>query len=161
MPPPNITVTPRCRLRAIVRVAMKVYGSLTPREQEVLTEVRTGATIDDVAIRLAIAPSTVKTHLTSIRQKTSARTKFDLLLPAPHAGSFASAGYGFSERQNQVLALLLEGRSNREIARELWLSTETVKDHLTNIYERLNVRSRYEAAAQVRHDLERRYTRAA
>jgi DNA-binding NarL/FixJ family response regulator len=132
---------------------MKIYGELTPREQEVLTQIRTGATVDEVATRLAIAPSTVKTHLTAIRQKTSARTKIDLMLPELDAQGFDSDAYGFSSRQNQVLALLLEGRSNREIARELWLSPETIKDHLSNIYARLNVRSRYEAAAQVRLDL--------
>ncbi len=49
---------------------------------------------------------------------------------------------GLSERELGILHLLGEGLSNKQIARSLWLSEQTVKFHLTNIYRRLGVRSR-------------------
>jgi DNA-binding NarL/FixJ family response regulator len=51
-----------------------------------------------------------------------------------------------SERETSVLRLLARGLSNRQIARELWVTEQTVKFHLTNIYRKLGVANRTEAA---------------
>jgi DNA-binding NarL/FixJ family response regulator len=53
---------------------------------------------------------------------------------------------GLSSRQLEVLEELAKGRSNEEIARRLFISTNTVKFHLRAIYDRLGVRNRVEAA---------------
>jgi DNA-binding NarL/FixJ family response regulator len=50
-----------------------------------------------------------------------------------------------TESQLNVLQALTRGLSNKEIARELWLSEQTVKFHLSNIYRALGVSSRAEA----------------
>jgi predicted ATPase/DNA-binding CsgD family transcriptional regulator len=55
-----------------------------------------------------------------------------------------------SERELEVLQLLVIGRSNRQIAAELILALGTVKTHIHNIYGKLNVSNRTEAAAQAR-----------
>jgi DNA-binding NarL/FixJ family response regulator len=55
---------------------------------------------------------------------------------------------GLTPSEERVLEALAKGLSNREIAEELWLTQQTVKFHLTNIYRRLGVASRTEA---VRH----------
>jgi DNA-binding NarL/FixJ family response regulator len=57
----------------------------------------------------------------------------------------AAESTGLTERELAVLRALGEGRSNKEIAKSLWLAEQTVKFHLTNIYRKLNVSSRTEA----------------
>jgi DNA-binding NarL/FixJ family response regulator len=61
-----------------------------------------------------------------------------------HEKSNASSA-GLSGSQVRVLEALARGLSNKEIAEELWLSEQTVKFHLSNIYRLLGVKSRGEA----------------
>lgn len=59
-----------------------------------------------------------------------------------------------SERELEVLALLVQGKTNREIAEELLISLPTVKTHLRNIYGKLGAANRAEAASlAIRHGL--------
>jgi DNA-binding NarL/FixJ family response regulator len=53
---------------------------------------------------------------------------------------------GLSGRETEILCGVSRGLSNRAIAKELWLSDQTVKFHLHNIYRKLNVANRTEAA---------------
>jgi DNA-binding NarL/FixJ family response regulator len=55
------------------------------------------------------------------------------------------ADLGLSEREARVLRLLLEGKSNKLICRELDLAESTVKNHVTQILKALNVTSRTQA----------------
>ncbi len=55
--------------------------------------------------------------------------------------------HGLSPREHEVLRLLAEGRTNREIADALFISPRTVTTHVTNILGKLNVPSRAAAAA--------------
>ncbi|MEU4875595.1 MULTISPECIES: response regulator transcription factor [Streptomyces] len=52
-----------------------------------------------------------------------------------------------SAREREVLALVARGTSNREIARELFISEATVKTHLTHLYAKLGVNDRAAAVA--------------
>ena len=56
-----------------------------------------------------------------------------------------------SERELQVLGVLSEGLTNDEIARQLFLSVNTVKTHLKTIYGKLGVHRRRDAVSQARH----------
>lgn len=53
---------------------------------------------------------------------------------------------GLSEREREVLALLVEGLANKLIARRLEISEKTVKSHLTRIFRELDVTDRTQAA---------------
>jgi DNA-binding NarL/FixJ family response regulator len=53
-------------------------------------------------------------------------------------------------RQVEVLRLLEQGRSTKQIAAELHLSTETVKNHIRRLFRALGVHSRLEAVAAAR-----------
>ncbi len=53
-----------------------------------------------------------------------------------------------SEREQEVLQLMADGRTNAEIAEQLFLSPHTVKDHTTSLYKKLKVRNRPEAVVQ-------------
>ena len=53
--------------------------------------------------------------------------------------------HNFTARQEAVLMLMLEGRTNKEIGQTLNLAEETVKNHVTGVLRRLNVRTRLQA----------------
>jgi DNA-binding NarL/FixJ family response regulator len=58
----------------------------------------------------------------------------------------APAAEGLTERENDVLRLLAQGKANKEIARELVIGEKTVKTHVSNILQKLGVQSRTQAA---------------
>ncbi|HEV7713028.1 MAG TPA: response regulator transcription factor, partial [Asanoa sp.] len=55
-----------------------------------------------------------------------------------------------SERELEVVRLLAEGHSNREIAAALYLAEGTVKNHVTNVLGKLGARDRTQAALKAR-----------
>jgi ATP/maltotriose-dependent transcriptional regulator MalT len=74
---------------------------------------------------------------------------------APESARPRSPGYDAAQaptltgRQREVLTLLAEGRTNKEIATELFLTESTVKVHVRHVLQKLGVRTRTEAAIQV------------
>ncbi|WP_198525311.1 response regulator transcription factor [Kamptonema formosum] len=71
-----------------------------------------------------------------------ARKVIDRLKPPAPAGNFAH----LSQRELEVLKLMVEGYSNPEIAARLYLSANTVKTHVRNIMNKLSVDDRVQAA---------------
>jgi len=70
-------------------------------------------------------------------------------LTVPRAVRRAIDPPAFSVREKQVLALIVLGLSNGEIAAKLWLAESTVKSHLASAFAKLGARSRSEAAALI------------
>ena len=60
----------------------------------------------------------------------------------------APPAWDLTQRETEILRALAEGRSNKQMAQEFWLSAQTIKYHLTNIYRKLGVRGRTEAVCQ-------------
>ena len=56
--------------------------------------------------------------------------------------------YGLSERERQILQLLVDGRTKVQIADQLFLSPHTIDGHVRNIYTKLHVNNRSGAVAK-------------
>ena len=77
------------------------------------------------------------------------------LTPAPRPAIFvrneaAIRSLGLSPREWEILALLASGRSNKEMARDLGISPNTVKTHVARVYEKLAVQRRVQAIEKAR-----------
>jgi len=77
-----------------------------------------------------------------------ARKVVEAFQQAPPPGP---ADLNLTRREHEILDLLAQGFANKEIATRLSLSVETVRWHLKQIYEKLHVRSRTEAAHKFRN----------
>jgi len=109
--------------------------------------------VDDDHVRAALqrgaagyVAKTVETEelpaaLMQVLQDKRARV-FGLPEPSTHSGNDA----GLTDREIVILRAVARGLSNQAIARELWVTEQTVKFHLTNTYRKLNVANRTEAA---------------
>ena len=58
--------------------------------------------------------------------------------------------YGITDREREIILKVIQGKSNADIAGELFISLGTVKTHLHNIYRKIEVDSRYDLLARVR-----------
>ena len=82
------------------------------------------------------------------------RQAFDhsIYLARAHAGrrertqETVEEAWGLTRRELEILTLVAEGHSNAQLARMLWVTEQTVKFHLSNIYRKLGVANRTEAS---------------
>ena len=77
------------------------------------------------------------------------------LTPRPAPAEFALnqaaiRSLGLTPREHDILQRLASGQSNKELARELDISPNTVKTHVARLYEKLEVRNRVEAIEKAR-----------
>lgn len=76
-----------------------------------------------------------------------ARSVLEGYLALPETLRLAAGLPPLSARERQLLSLVVDGLTNREIAERLYLAESTVKRHLSSLFRRLGVKSRSEAAA--------------
>jgi DNA-binding NarL/FixJ family response regulator len=69
---------------------------------------------------------------------------------APRAAAPQRAFPELTEREEEVLSLVAQGKSNREIARQLFVSLKTVRNHVSNILLKLQVADRAQAVIRAR-----------
>jgi DNA-binding CsgD family transcriptional regulator len=67
--------------------------------------------------------------------------------PSERAGMFARA-YGLSRRESELLGLIVTGSDTRELASRMFVSDNTVNDHLKSIFRKTDVRSRHALLAR-------------
>jgi LuxR family maltose regulon positive regulatory protein len=98
-------------------------------------------------LRLARGRGIVTEYVATLLSAFGERRTPDLPLPPLHPGSLAEP---LTEREREVLRLLLAGASNREIAHRLVVSVNTVKRHVYNLCGKLAVQSRAQAIIRAR-----------
>jgi DNA-binding NarL/FixJ family response regulator len=84
--------------------------------------------------------------LPSALRQAAQRTVFQALEHAEAEEPTAAKAAGLTDAELRVLQALAEGRPNKQIAADLFVTEQTVKFHLTNIYRKLEVTNRTEAA---------------
>ncbi len=66
------------------------------------------------------------------------------------------AGYGLTPREQEILRLVLQGATNKDIESKLFVSASTVRNHIYNIYRKLGVRNRLELVNLIAKDAQKR-----
>jgi DNA-binding NarL/FixJ family response regulator len=120
-------------------------------EVVVLSGLDDAATIQSALTRGAVSfvsKQVDPTELVSVVREAASGTVERAVIVPERNGSAPAHDAGLTRGEIRVLEALARGLSNKDIAKELWLTEQTVKFHLTNIYGRLGVANRTEA---VRH----------
>ena len=104
--------------------------------------VESGPTMEGLLKRLAVK----NTAVNYIKQLLAAFSQ----TPHPPSPSAQPLGEPLTNRQLDVLELLAQRLQSKEIAKKLFLSTYTVKDHLQNIYRKLDVHNRRQAVEKAK-----------
>ena len=94
----------------------------------------------DAVISKAMHPVSLATLLREISRETVIHR------PRRHAKPVLADDCPLTDRELEILRLVAEGHTNGRIARELWVTEQTVKFHLSNTYRKLGVANRTEAS---------------
>jgi DNA-binding CsgD family transcriptional regulator len=127
--------------RARCRQAEALLASRSPRAQ---TEQALWAAYQ-VAVRLRAAP--LRHELERLAQRGRLRLQAPIEPVSQPAEPSAASTLGLTPREAEVLALLAEGRTNRQIGQELFITEKTASLHVSHILAKLGVAGRGEAAA--------------
>ena len=130
-------VAPEDGRRARELFTQKVLGT-TPATET--TGVLVSTTGERVAVELSAVPLMNDERVVGVFGLIEERADDSAAAPPPH----------LTPRQVEVLRLLEQGRSTKQIAAELHLSPETVRNHIRRLFQALGVNSRLEAVAAAR-----------
>ena len=124
------------------------------RARELFTQkvLGTSAATEATGVLLSTAGERVAVEISAVPLKSGERVVgvFGLLEERPDDSAQNAAPPHLTPRQVEVLRLLEQGRSTKQIAAELHLSTETVRNHIRRLFRALGVNSRLEAVAAAR-----------
>jgi DNA-binding NarL/FixJ family response regulator len=146
-------VTATRRIRNSVPSTRVIVLTNHDQDELVFSSIRAGASgylLKEVtAAQLANAIRTVADGFSLIYPSIAARVldEFGRLRTAPLGAAAGDEGYhDLTAREREVLQLVAQGRSNKEIAGELKISERTVKTHVSNIFGKLELTDRTQVA---------------
>ena len=120
---------------------------LTQREAEVLRLVASGKTDREIGEDLVISVKTVGNHVSNILNKTNVANRTEAAAYAIRRGLVPAYPDGLTQREVEVLRLVATGKTDREIAEELFISVATASTHVRNLLNKTGVANRTEAAS--------------
>lgn len=100
----------------------------------------------DAGVDACISKSTHLPALGMLIREIVDRNIVCALPPALTDGSLTGDNSDLTGREREILALVADGLTNARIGKELWVTEQTVKFHLSNIYRKLEVSNRTEAS---------------
>jgi DNA-binding CsgD family transcriptional regulator/tetratricopeptide (TPR) repeat protein len=100
----------------------------------------------EVAVRLGAVPLRRELELLARRGRVQLRTPAEPVPVAEAEAPSVARSLGLTRREAEVLALLAEGRTNRQIGQELFITEKTASIHVSRILAKLGVAGRVEAA---------------
>lgn len=120
-----------------------------PEIKVVMLSASTSADLIETALRRGASAYILKSvdpsDLPSTLRQAMSGTVFSTVGAAESSAPSGAKAAGLTDREMAILTELAQGRSNDDIAKELWVTQQTVKFHLTNIYRKLGVKNRTEA----------------
>ncbi|MGD2164287.1 MAG: response regulator transcription factor [Anaerolineae bacterium] len=138
------------RIKAQMPEVKVVMLTVSDDEQDLVTAVKRGA---DGYLLKDLQPEELFEQLRRIGQGEAPLSRgmtgklLNQLARRGRAVSKSTASGVLSDRECEVLALVVEGLTNQEVGEELGIARNTVKNHLRSIYSKLDVKNRTEAAA--------------
>lgn len=144
---PDVVVLDVSQLGPFVARAISTLRAARPAVQVVLTAHCPSASVASPRQVGATAFLPAGTPVAAIQEAIRAALVSEEV-PPPAAITPEADGPALSQRERDVLALLVTGATNREIAAELFLGPDTVKKHASSLYRKLGVRNRTEATQQ-------------
>ena len=126
----------------------------TPRAEQLFSQkmLGTAPATEATGFLVSTTGTRVPVELSAVPLKSGERVVgvFGLIEERPNDGTAAPHPH-LTPRQAQILRLLEQGRSTKQIAQELHLSVATVRNHIRNLFRTLGVHSRLEAVALTRN----------
>ncbi len=108
--------------------------TLTDRQIEVRDLILQGFSNKAIAQKLYISPHTAQNHTSEILRKAKAKNRTALIVNECLREFDIDSVDGLSNRQKEVVSLLLKGNMLREIAEKLGVHRSTVRDHLNGVF---------------------------
>lgn len=124
------------RMRALKVVA--VSSSDDPRQIE--------SALDSGAAAYVVKEAHPDDLLTAVRQSFAKSLFLQQQQRSSTPAELAGPSDDLTRREREILMLVADGRTNIEVARQLWVTEQTVKFHLANVYRKLGVCNRTEAS---------------
>jgi DNA-binding NarL/FixJ family response regulator len=127
-------------LASTLPAAKRVFLTMRMGEDDLSSVFDAGA---DAVISKAVHPVSLATLLREISRDTVIHT------PRRTAAKAVRDDCPLTDRELEIVRLVAQGYTNGRIARELWVTEQTVKFHLSNTYRKLGVANRTEASRYV------------